>query len=116
MQKIQSKLKTGLSLDETLLAQVREQQLLTREETSEINACLLGHNHSAAGAYFVNTVLIGWPYEVFEDNVRRLIEALCSHDDSGNHAVARNLQEALIKCGLEMPDPCAAAASTNGNC
>ena len=115
VQKIQSKLAIGLSLDETLLAQLREHRLLTREEVDAINAHILGHNQSAAGRHFVNLVLFGWSFEVFESNVRQLIEALQSHDDSGNQAVAGKLQRALVECGLEMHDPCPAAAFTNGN-
>ena len=115
VQKIQSKLTIGLSLDETLLTLLREHQLLTREEVSAVNAQILGHNQSVAGSYFVNSVLFGWSFEVFEDNVCRLIEALQSHDDSGNQAVAGKLQRALLESRLETHEPCPVAASTTGN-
>ena len=115
VQKIQGELATGLNVDETLFARLREKQLLTQEEVGVIFASLRGHNQSAAGTYFVNSVLFRWTFEVFEDSVRQLIEALRSHDDSGNQTVAGELHTALLKCGLETHDPCPAAASTTGN-
>ena len=115
VQKIQGELLTGLSLDETLFARLRENQLLTQEEGGVIIAHLRGHNYSAAGTYFVNSVLFRWTFEVFESNVRQLIEALQSHDDCENQSAAGKLQRALLECGLETHDLCPVAATTNGN-
>ena len=101
MQKIQCELVTGLSLDETLFTQLHQHKLLTQEEAGVINARMLEHNQSAARTYFVNSVLFRWSFEVYEDNVRQLIEALQSHDDSGNQSAAEKLHWAILECGLD---------------
>lgn len=96
VRKRQSVVIHGLNLDANLLAKLNECDLLPKAKYSDINARILGNNIPAAGAYFVNSVMFQWSYEVFEKNVRRLIEALQSHDDSGNHSVARNLCECVL--------------------
>ena len=104
VQKIQGELATVLSLDGTLLAQLRQRQLLTEQEMGDINAHILGHNQPAAGTYFVNSVLNRWSI-MFESNVNQLIEALQSHDDSGNQNAAKKLRLAISECEPDMHAP-----------
>ena len=112
VQKIQSNLLDGIKLDAKLLGNLHQRALVTRTEYNEIDAHIMGHNVSKASTYFVNSVLFKWYADVFEDNVRRLIEALKSHDDGGNHSVAKQLRTAILKCGLDAPVPCLEAASS----
>ena len=92
-----------LKLDAKLLALLNQQGLLTKAEFNEINSHHLRLNIPAAGQYFVNTVMIQWSLDVFESNVRRLIDALQSHDDTGNHNLASNLCKSFSECGLDPP-------------
>ena len=103
MRKKQSTLIDGLKLDGSLLAKLNERGLLTKKEFNDINAYLLGHNVQAAGTYFVNAVLLRWPFEVFESNVRPLVEALQSLDDRGNQGLARKLRKCFSECELDYP-------------
>lgn len=103
MLKIQSKLVSGLHLDADLLAKLNECGLLTPGEYSVVNAHILGNNLHAAGTYFVNSVLIRWPYGVYEENMRKLTEALQSHRDSGNQYYARKLREFFSECEVDFP-------------
>ena len=93
----------GLKLDGKLLALLNERRLLTKKEFNDINAHILGNNIPAAGEYFVNRVIFQWPLDVFESNVRSLIEALQSHDDWENQSVANTLCRSFTVCGLEVP-------------
>lgn len=103
VQKMQSSLPPEMHLDADLLGKLNERGLLTPEEYSAINAFILGNNIRAAGMHFVNSVLIRWPYGVFEGNVRELIEALESHNDHGNCYLARKLLESFSECEFDFP-------------
>ena len=103
VRKQHSALIEGLKLDGSLLAKLNERKLLTRTEFSDINAKILGHNIPAAGEYFVNSVMFRWSPQVFEGNVCLLIEALLSHDDTGNQRAATDLCECFSECGLDVP-------------
>ena len=103
VRKKQSALIDGLHLDGKLLAQINERGLLTEDNFSAINAQILGHNRRAAGTFFVNTIMIQWPLEVFENNIRLLIEALQSHSERGNQSVATLLCKSFCECGLDGP-------------
>ena len=83
-----------LHLDGKLLAQLSQHKLVTKEEFHAINAFLEMHNRLSAGTYFINSVLFEWPLELFESKVRRLTEALESHEDGGNQNIARKLRNA----------------------
>ena len=88
----------GLNLNGTLLAMLNECDLLTREDFSDINAHITGNNILAAGTHFINSVVMRWPYEVFEEKVHLLIGALQNHDDCGNESLAKMLCELNIPC------------------
>ena len=103
VQKMQSALLSAMHLDANLLAKLNERGLLTQEEYSGINSHIVGNNLHAAGTHFVNSVLIRWPYGVYEGNVRKLIEALESHSDPGNNYLARKLRESFSECPLDFP-------------
>lgn len=93
----------GLHLDAHMLAKLNERGLLPKTKYRDINAHILRNNIPAAGTYFVNSVVFQWSYEVFEKNARLLIEALQSHDDSGNQSVARDLRKCFSECKLDFP-------------
>ena len=103
VQKMQSALLSGMHLDANLLAKLNERGLLTPEEYNDINAHILGNNIHAAGTHFVNSVVIRWPYGVYEGNVCKLIKALESHSDRGNNHLARKLRESFSECALDFP-------------
>lgn len=103
VQKRQVALIDGINLDGNLLAQLHQRGLVTKKEYNDINAFIKGLNVQDAGTYFINSVLFRWPIEVFESNVRLLIEALKSDGERGNRSVARKLCNAFSKCGLDAP-------------
>ena len=100
---MQSTLSSDMHLDANLLAKLNERRLLTPEEYSDINAHIMRNNIHAAGTHFVNSVLIRWPYGVYEGNVCKLIEAFESHSDRGNHYLARKLRESFSECAFDFP-------------
>ena len=103
VQGMQSTMSSSMHLDADLLAKLNERRLLTPEEYSDINALIVGNNIHAAGTHFVNSVLILWPYGVFEGNVCKLIEALESHSDSSNHYLAKKLRQSFSACEIAFP-------------
>ena len=103
VQGMQSTMSSSMHLDADLLAKLNERRLLTPEEYSDINALIVGNNIRAAGTHFVNSVLILWPYGVFEGNVCKLIEALESHSDSSNRYLAKKLRQSFSACEFSFP-------------
>ena len=77
---------------------LNECDLLTREDFSDIYAHIKGNNILAAGTHFVNSVVMRWPYEVFEEKLCLLIGALQNNDDCENQSLAKMLCELNIPC------------------
>ena len=75
---------------------LNERDLLTRKKFSDINAYIKGNNIFAAGTHFVNSVVMRWPYEVFEEKLCLLIGALQNNDDCENQSLAKMLCELNI--------------------
>lgn len=106
----QSALISGLHLDGHLLVKLNERKLLTKRQFNDINARILGNNIYDAGIYFVNSVLMQWSHQVIKKKVHLLIEALESHDDTGNQDLAKKL---IISCSKCKPSiPCVGDAAT----
>ena len=87
----------GMDVDALLLAALVSERLLTENQRQTLHSKLeCSKPQMDINSYFLNVILLNWPYALFDGNLSKLSVILADHDSPGNQHLGEILHK-LVK-------------------
>ena len=84
----------GMDVDALLLAALVSERLLTENQRQTLHSKLeCSKPQMDINSYFLNVILLNWPYALFDGNLSKLSVILADHDSPGNQHLGEILHK-----------------------
>ena len=94
----------GLDVDALLLASMVRDSLLTETQRQMLHSKLDAHKPQIeVNSYFLNVIVLNWPYVLFDNHLSKFCEVLCNHSSPGNTNLGETLCKILSETNVDQP-------------